>query len=78
MKKNILPKLYSKVFEIYCIFPNTLHHEVLTKIYKSLTYPLKEFPFRFFLILAVLIFIVLFIILGEDFLKLIRFIQYGF
>ncbi len=76
--RTIEYKLKRKLHEVYFIEPNNLGLNALTKIYKTLTAPLKTIPLIFIVPLSIMTGIILYLLLNQLIVKLVTLLQYGF
>lgn len=78
MKDKSFVRIEKQLGSIYTIKPNNLLIPLLTSVYKLATEPLKSFPFKIFVPLSLLAFIIFFVIFGFLITRLVSLLQYGF
>lgn len=78
MSDKVYSHLKKKFDEIYTVPPNELKYPMLTHLFKLITGPLKFFPFRLLMPVAILITVILYLVLGVLSVNLASILQYGF
>ncbi len=76
--KTIEYKLKRRLHETYFIEPNDLGIDWLTKIYKTITAPLKTIPIIYIIPLSIILGVAIFLLLNQLIVKLVTILQYGF
>ena len=70
-------KLKDKLQEVYSVEPNDLGFIWLTRIYKKITYRLKDKPFIYVIPLAFVLSACLYVVFGQLVVRLTSLLQYG-
>lgn len=78
IKSKEFLKLEEKYKEIYSLAPNNLGSELMSKLYKYITKPLKVLPFIYILPISFLIAVAMYLVIGRLTISLASLLQYGF
>lgn len=71
-------RLKTKLEEVFLVEPNDLRIPLLTHLYKFITRYLKTMPFLYIIPFSLGLSVLLYILFGFSFVRLVSLLQYGF
>ncbi|MBP9690586.1 hypothetical protein KBD81_00745 [Candidatus Woesebacteria bacterium] len=77
-QQSVPDRILKHFEEIYSLPPNDLHNNLLTRLYKLGTAPLKNVPFLYIIPISILVGAVLYLVTGQLVIRLVNLLQYGF
>lgn len=78
-KEEVVPdNIINEFRRINLIPPNNLHLNFLNMAYKYFTAPLKSWPLKLFIPIAILITVLIYVFFGKLLVSLATYLQYGF